>query len=128
VAVDDDASTFDRMSMTAAGSGSAWIITVVGEIDLYTARSLGAACEDSLHHDGVETVVVDLTGVRFLGSSGLGVLADLATRAAARGPSIAVRIVAPAQHRPVVRPWDAMNLHHVLPLHPDVASALAATP
>ena len=36
----------------------------------------------------------------------------------------AVRIVCPAGHRPVVRPWTVMNLNDLLPLYPQLSTAL----
>jgi anti-sigma B factor antagonist len=73
--------------------------------------------------------------VSFLGSSGLGTLAELATRTttpagsapyhdAPATPPPPLRIVAPPDNVAVIRPWETMNLQQILPLHPDVASAL----
>ena len=48
------------------------------------------------------------------------------TRAATGGPRARgpVLLVAPATHRPVVRPWRLMNLDDVVPLYPTVLDAL----
>jgi hypothetical protein len=37
-----------------------------------------------------------------------------------------VRLVAPAEYRVVVRPWERMHLQQIVPLHPTVPDALAA--
>jgi anti-sigma B factor antagonist len=51
----------------------ATVVTVTGEVDLMTAPKLAAALEDA-RAAGARLVVVDLSGVDFLDSSGLGVL------------------------------------------------------
>jgi anti-sigma B factor antagonist len=113
------------MRMTAVPIGAALVMDVVGELDLHTAPNLMAAVDDALARPGLTLLIIDLSGVSFLGSSGLGVLANLATRATTPNQaSVPLRIVAPAEHRPVARPWEAMNLHQILPLYPDVEAAL----
>ena len=56
----------------AQGAQGAWrLLTITGEIDLYTAPKLREALGEA---DGGADVVVDLRGVRFMDSMGLGVL------------------------------------------------------
>ena len=129
----DTAAPADVMTLTTTRAGSAAVVTVTGEIDLQTARELMAVVDDTLHLPGLTGLVVDLTAVSFLGSSGLGTLAELATRTTTPAahyaersttPPIPLRVVAPPDNRAVIRPWETMNLQQILPLHPDVASAL----
>jgi len=104
---------------------------------------LVAVLDEVLERPGLALLVLDLSEVAFLGSSGLGVLADLTTRAdtaplppaertrsqpaAERTrPGPALRVVAPVDRYAVVRPWETMNLHHILPLYPTTAAAIAA--
>lgn len=120
------------MSLTTTPAGSAVVVAVHGELDLHTAPELMKVVDEALDDRTLDAVVIDLSDVEFLGSSGLGVLANIATRAAApasggTGTGVAVRVVAPADHRPVTRPWAAMNLQQILPLHPTVDAALAVT-
>jgi anti-sigma B factor antagonist len=121
-------------SLRTAEEGSAVVVSVAGELDLVTAPQLMEVLDRQLARPDVELTVVDLSEVEFLGSSGLGVLASIATRATAPtdplrpgapGRSSAVRLVAPPTHRPVVGPWTTMNLQEIVPLHPDVPAALA---
>ena len=49
------------------------VITVAGELDLYTAPRLKENLLAALE-DGVKKIVVDMTGVHFIDSSALGVL------------------------------------------------------
>jgi anti-sigma B factor antagonist len=121
----------DLMALETTRVGSAAVVTVTGELDLHTARELMTAVDDTLQWPDLSGVVVDLTGVSFLGSSGLGTLAELATRTAAAGyrteapqPLPPLRLVAPPDNTAVIRPWKTMNLQQILPLHPDLTTAL----
>ena len=130
----DDAT--DAMTLSATRVGSAAVVTVTGELDLLTARELMKTVDETLQWPDLAGVVVDLTAVSFLGSSGLGTLAELATRTTAPtgsggyraqppAPVPPLRLVAPHDNAAVVRPWETMNLQQILPLHPDVTTALA---
>jgi anti-sigma B factor antagonist len=131
----DTGAPTDVMTLTTTRAGSAAVVTVAGELDLQTARELMVVVDDTLNWPDLSGVVVDLTGVSFLGSSGLGTLAELATRTTtpagsapygdpAARPLPPLRIVAPPGNRAVIRPWETMNLQQILPLHPDLSSAL----
>jgi anti-sigma B factor antagonist len=125
----------DPMTLTTARVGSAAVVTVIGELDLHTARELMSTVDETLQWPDLSGVVVDLTAVSFLGSSGLGTLAELATRTALPAGSVGyraeppqplppLRLVAPPTNSAVIRPWETMNLQQILPLHPDLADAL----
>jgi anti-sigma B factor antagonist len=126
----------DLLTLNATRIGSAAVVTVRGELDLQTARNLMSVVDETLEWPDLTALVIDLTAVSFLGSSGLGTLAELATRTtASRGPGPypapnqtprpALRLVAPRDNQAVIRPWETMNLQQILPLHPDVTAALA---
>jgi anti-sigma B factor antagonist len=130
-----DSDPADVMTLTAARVGSTAVVTVTGELDLLTARELMKTVDETLQWPDLTGLVVDLTTVSFLGSSGLGTLAELATRTTAPGgsggyrsrppaPVPPLRIVAPPDNTAVVRPWETMNLQQILQLHPDLDSAL----
>ncbi|MET0908162.1 MAG: STAS domain-containing protein [Ilumatobacteraceae bacterium] len=72
----------ENMEITRAGDG--WAVT--GELDARTAPALARA----VSADPASSTVVhlDLSGVTFIDSSGLGVLVDLARQAAADGGSL----------------------------------------
>ena len=111
--------------------GSAAVVTVEGELDLHTARILMRSVDDTLNWPDLTAIIIYLSAVTFLGSSGLGTLAELATRTPASRPAytqpVPVRLVAPLDNRAVVRPWEVMKLEPILPLFPDVTSALDAS-
>ena len=125
---EDDGDAGQLMTLDTARVGSSAIVTVTGELDLHTARELMAAVDETLTWPDLDGIVVDLSAVSFLGSSGRGTLAELATRAPASRPDarpVPVRLVAASDNRAVIRPWEVMHLQPILPLYPDVDSALS---
>ena len=117
--------------MSSTAVGSAVVVRTVGELDLLTAPELLTVLDAHLADPAVTLVVLDMSRVEFLGAAGLGVLAQVATRAGRDAAGVAahppVRLVAPEEHRVVVRPWERMHLQQIVPLHPTVPDALAAS-
>ena len=74
------------INLTTTRIGSAAVVTVEGELDLHTARTLMGTVDDTLTTPDLAAIVIDLSGVTFLGSSGLGTLAELATRTPSSRP------------------------------------------
>lgn len=125
----------DLLTLTTTRTGSTAVVTVAGELDLQTSRDLLAEVDRTLQWPDLATVVIDLSRVSFLGSSGLGTLAELASRTTvppgpgpypvqSPSPRPALRLVAPPDNMAVIRPWQTMNLQPILPLHPDISTAL----
>lgn len=73
---------------------------VVGEIDAHSAPALAAALEEST----ADTIVVDMSGVTFMDSSGLRVLLALAERSGGRSLQIA------QPSRPIMRLFEVSGL------------------
>jgi anti-sigma B factor antagonist len=71
-----------------------WVVTVIGEVDLANRQRFETVVERALQ-DSPAKLVFDLTGVRFMDSSGLGVL----IASAHRGSSVEVRDPSPAVRR-----------------------------
>jgi anti-sigma B factor antagonist len=71
------------------------VVTVAGELDLATAPLL-ADVVDGLHDPGIDTVVLDVTGVEFCDSSGLAVLVRSRQAAEEHGVRVVVRSPPPA--------------------------------
>jgi anti-sigma B factor antagonist len=103
-------------------AGSAMVVTVAGEVDMFTAPRLESAVGRALADPAVGMIVVDLTDVDFLDDAGLSALVT-AHRAAERQDD-PLRIVVD-HNRPVVRPLQITGLERVLALYYDVAEALA---
>ncbi len=100
------------------------LLEVHGEVDTLTAPRLEAGLDDALDVARTEdrAVVVDLTGVTFLASSGLAVLIHGARRVTARGSRLHVVTAT----RAVSRPITVTGADALFDTYADVASALAA--
>jgi anti-sigma B factor antagonist len=61
------------VTITTSEAQGCTVVAVVGELDIFTAPGLGEAIS-ALLQDGSHDLVIDLTGVSFLDSTGLGVL------------------------------------------------------
>ena len=73
------------LTVTMARFGAeSYVVALRGELDLGTTEPLQKELE-TLFERGARRIVVDLLGVTFLGSVGLGVLTDAAKRARAAG-------------------------------------------
>jgi anti-sigma B factor antagonist len=107
-----------------AVNGRAVVLHLAGELDMVTAP--GFAEQVQYHvterdQDGRSmSVVLDLSGVTFLGSAGLAVLAQARNLALAR----AVNVQVVAASRTVLRPMEVTGLDKVLTVVPDVATAI----
>jgi anti-sigma B factor antagonist len=98
-----------RLSVDRGGTSSRPVLTLAGELDFESApTALNAAMAAMAAEDGdrggaggFEAIVVDLAGVTFLDSSGLGAFVEMRNAALARGgrlqfasvPQIAARVI-----------------------------------
>jgi anti-sigma B factor antagonist len=102
------------------------LLEVDGEIDTMTAprmqAGMNAALEALAATPAAAALVVDLSGVTFLASSGLAVLVDGARRATAAGS----RLHVVAATRVVTRPLQLTGADTLFDTHADLSSALAA--
>ncbi|MGW5053840.1 STAS domain-containing protein [Actinokineospora sp. NPDC004072] len=96
------------------------VLTVSGELDLATAPRLDAILAATVLLERHRLVVVDLTGVGFLGVAGITALMRHHDRALEHG--IGFRLV--ASSRAVLRPLDLLELTGAFDIHPTVGSAL----
>ena len=88
------------------------VVRVGGEIDMLTSPRLRDALSPVVSVPGAD-VVVDLDGVSFLGSNGLGVLVELSQQAEAAGTRF--RLV--CSNRNATRPLTLTGLDQVLDLY-----------
>ena len=61
------------MTVTTTEARGCTLVTIAGELDIYTSPNLGEAISE-LIREGSSNLVIDLTSVEFLDSTGLGVL------------------------------------------------------
>jgi anti-sigma B factor antagonist len=111
-----------ELSVTSRQEGDRTVISVTGEIDVYTAPSLRERLNElvaSGHYD----LVVDMEGVEFLDSTGLGVLVGGLKRVRSHDGSL--RLVC-AQEK-ILKVFRITGLTKVFPIHATLAEALADT-
>lgn len=99
-------------------AGDCAVVRVCGDIDISTAPGLRAA----LDRPDTDHMVVDLRGVAFLDSTGLGVLVGALKRLRRRGGSL--KVVADRGGR-VRRLFELTNLSRAFDLQTSVVDAIA---
>ncbi len=109
------------MQVAVEHGSAATVVAVTGEVDLATATDLSA------HLDGVDTsrvVVVDLSGVSFIDSSGLNVLVQLRQKllSATHTDTLILVITRPSTKRI----FEVTGLSDVFNIFDSVAGALAS--
>jgi len=109
------------LTIDTATRAGAVIITVVGEVDLMTAPRLGASVRQALQQPFDGPVVIDLSRVTFLDSSGLRALLEAHSQADRAGEPLRIFV---DHQRPVIRPLEATGLDKVLMLYHSLDEAL----
>ena len=109
------------LSITRADHGQRTVVHLGGEIDVYTAPLVRERLDEQIL-SGRTDLVVDLTGVTFLDSTGLGVLVGRLKLARTRGGALRL---AGAEDR-VLKVFAITGLDKIFEMHPDLDSALAA--
>lgn len=109
-----------ELSVMSRQEGSRTVISVTGEIDVYTAPTLRERLNELVaagHYD----LVVDMGGVDFLDSTGLGVLVGGLKRARSHDGSL--RLV--CDQEKILKVFRITGLTKVFPIHPTLQDALA---
>lgn len=110
------------LSLSTRSEADRTVVVVSGEIDVYTAPKLREQLID-LVSAGNYHIVVDMEGVEFLDSTGLGVLVGGLKRVRAHDGSL--RLVC-TQER-ILKIFRITGLTKVFPIHSSVEEAVAAT-
>jgi anti-sigma B factor antagonist len=98
------------------------VVTVGGEVDLLSAAKLAKALQAATAGSRARCLVVDMTDLTFIDSSGLGVLIAAQSRASALGDSVVL-----VQPPPLVRRLLAgTHLQHRFTVYDTLDDALAA--
>jgi anti-sigma B factor antagonist len=108
-----------HIDLSTATDGRTLIFRLRGSFDIATAPSVRAALTDA--SDEKRDVVVDLTGLEFLDSTGLGALIGAHRRATEGGGSL--RLI--ASEGPILRLLNITGLIRVLAVYPSLEDALA---
>lgn len=107
--------------MEARDDGDWSVLVVRGEVDVFTAPKLRERIIE-LIEKGRHDIVVDLAGVSFMDSTGLGILVGCLKRVKEREGSLALA----GPQRPVMRVLTITGLSRVFPIHESVAQATGA--
>jgi anti-sigma B factor antagonist len=112
-----------NLDLSTRRLGDRAVVSVGGEVDLETASQLSDAALDVVR-EGCPHLVVDLTDVTFMDSTGLKVLLAIHHRAQLAGGSLALA----GASRTVLRVLTLTGLDQTFPLHDTVEDALAGAP
>ncbi|GAA0576422.1 STAS domain-containing protein [Kribbella sandramycini] len=109
----------DDLTIRTAEAADHLLLTVIGDLDLENAPAMTAALKDAI---GVRPVILDLTGVDFMDSSGLGVLVGAHKEAAAHGAALLLAAPGPR----LQKIFKITKLHKVFAVYESVPAAVAA--
>ncbi|GAA1768938.1 STAS domain-containing protein [Luedemannella helvata] len=108
-------------AVSVADAASVSVLAVEGELDMTTAPQLAETAE-ALMADGHGRLVLDLGGLTFCDSAGLGAIVRIFRQAGDVGGSLAI-----AQPTPIVRAvLDLTGMSEVIMIYPNVPEARAA--
>ncbi|HZZ96447.1 MAG TPA: STAS domain-containing protein [Jatrophihabitantaceae bacterium] len=107
------------LSVSKHGEDAVAVVGVSGEVDVYAAPQLRERLTEMLE-DG-RSVVVDLTEVGFLDSTGLGALVAARTSAAEHGASLPLVCT----HQRILKLFTITGLDGVFTIHDTVDAAIA---
>jgi len=109
------------LDIASSQSGSHAVVHVAGEIDVYTAPALRERLDQEIER-GQHDLVVDLSDVTFMDSTGLGVL--VGRLKLIRVHEGAMRLV--CAHDRVLKVFTITGLDKVFEIYPTIDEALAA--
>jgi anti-sigma B factor antagonist len=96
-----DAAVDDLLSLAYRREGPDVIVEVRGELDLATGRDLERALSDLIDDQGCGTILLDLRGLDFIGSTGLSLLLKAQAHAQSLGREIILVRLSPAARRAI---------------------------
>ena len=120
MAADTVPSDADAFEVTISHHGDTVLMSVSGEVDLLTAPQLGESL-DAVMTENPTRVVIDLSEVAFLASSGMSVLIDASTR---MGSAAHFGVVAAGPN--TARPLELVGLGRTFTIYTTLDAALAA--
>ena len=109
------------LDIETSGTGDRTVVQVSGEIDVYTAPQLRERLDQEIE-SGNHDLVVDLSAVPFMDSTGLGVLVGRLKQIRLHDGSM--RLV--CAHDRVLKVFVITGLDKVLAIYPTVGEAVAA--
>lgn len=110
-----------KLTVSTSERDEVVVVTVSGEVDVYTASQLRSALEDQIVA-GRTALVVDLEDVGFIDSTGLGVLVGRLKTVRKAGGWLSVVCT----NERILRLFGITGLDKVLPVHDSIESAITA--
>ena len=110
----------ELLEITTRLEGGRTVVEIAGEIDVYSAARLRERLVE-LAQAGRYRLIIDMTIVTFMDSSGLGVLVGAMKRARANGGEVC--IVGAAEH--ILQTLRITGLTRVFPIYASVVEALS---
>lgn len=110
-----------EITVAQTSAGNVPVVAVTGEVDVYSAPALKDKITELLE-SGQHTLIVDLSGVGFLDSTGLGALVE--ARAATTEVGGALPLVC-SQER-ILKLFTITGLDGVFAIHSSVSDAVAS--
>jgi anti-sigma B factor antagonist len=107
-----------ELQVSSRSQGDHTIVTLTGEIDLYTAPRLQSELVAAMRSADPALVVVDMSGVEFCDSTGMNVLLAAHRQACERGGDLALAAPRP----PVRKILEVTGLASVFTVHDDLAT------
>jgi len=107
-----------ELRVSSRSQGDHTIVTLAGEIDLYTAPRLQSELLAAMRSAEPAQVVVDMSGVEFCDSTGMNVLLAAHRQACERGGGLALA----APRAPVRKILEVTGLASVFTVHDDLAA------
>jgi anti-sigma B factor antagonist len=101
--------------------GGACVVTLTGEVDVYTAPALRARLIEAAESE-CSAIVVDMSGVDFIDSSGLGVLVSVLKRVREQGSTMSIV----SDREVILKVFRITGLDRVFPIVPTLAEAVGS--
>jgi len=98
------------------------VVSVFGEVDVATAPTLRESLEDLVAKGDSGAIVVDLVGVTFIDSTGLGVLIGARKRCADEARQLRIVVDEPR----ILKVFEITGLTELFSIHPSLDLALTA--
>lgn len=112
----------DQLRVSVTNGDSYTVIALAGESDVYTYDQLHGALESEAAK-GVSLLIVDLSGLEFMDSTGVQVLLDIRVMTSDRGGKLALA----SPQNTVARVLNLVGADQLIPVYASVEEAQAGT-
>jgi len=113
----------DQLRVSVTGGDSYTVVALAGESDVYTSDQLRGALESEAAK-GVALLIVDLSGLEFMDSTGVHVLLDIRVMMKDRGGKLALA----QPQSTVARVLNLVGADQLIPVYGTVEEAAGGTP